>query len=307
MIPLALVTGFLGSGKTTYLRHLIAQYRDRRLVYLVNEFSPADVDGHLIESEDKDVYALPGGSIFCTCLVTEFIKALTTIPERFGSETGPVEGVIIEASGVANPKVIEKMLAETRLDQLYALATIVSVVDPATFPVLLQTLPNITAQVESSDVVLLNKTDAFGEPEILDTESKMRDINPAAEIIRTSYCTVDLDLFSAHPARGLHGEYAACADPNYARFAVHTERSLDLRSVKELVKKYSDVLYRLKGFAETAEGVHYLDYTPAAFTATPAPSEPPRRGAELVLIVRGDAYEQGRALAAALKAGAPTP
>ena len=106
MTALSLVTGFLGSGKTTYLRRLVNQYRDRRLVFLVNEFSPVDIDGPLLGSVEDDVLSLPGGSIFCTCLVTEFISTLKSIPERFGREA-PVEGVIIEASGIANPKVVE--------------------------------------------------------------------------------------------------------------------------------------------------------------------------------------------------------
>ena len=82
MIALSLVTGFLGSGKTTYLRRLVEQYRGRRLVFLVNEFSPVDVDGPVLRSAEDDVVSLPGGSIFCTCLVTQFVHTLERIPWR---------------------------------------------------------------------------------------------------------------------------------------------------------------------------------------------------------------------------------
>ena len=82
MIPVALVTGFLGSGKTTLLRRVIATHRDRRLAYLVNEFAPVDVDGRLLAAEGAPVVALPGGSIFCQCLVGSFIEQLRGIAER---------------------------------------------------------------------------------------------------------------------------------------------------------------------------------------------------------------------------------
>jgi len=74
------VTGFLGSGKTTFLKHIVEQYRERRLVYLVNEFSPHDIDGAIVSQKNPNVVAIPGGSIFCKCLVTEFIDRLESIP-----------------------------------------------------------------------------------------------------------------------------------------------------------------------------------------------------------------------------------
>ena len=136
-IPLALVTGFLGSGKTTFLRRIIHTHQYQRIVYLVNEFSPVDVDGHVLEGDTQSLVALPGGSIFCQCLATEFISTLKAIPEHFGTQAAPIDGVVIEASGVANPMVIEQMLEETKLDQVYALSSVVSIVDPGTFPLLL--------------------------------------------------------------------------------------------------------------------------------------------------------------------------
>ena len=83
MIPIVLVTGFLGCGKTTLLKRFVDLHRERRFLYLVNEFNPQDVDGVLIRSEGVEVIAVPGGSLFCNCLVTDFIRTLTDIAERF--------------------------------------------------------------------------------------------------------------------------------------------------------------------------------------------------------------------------------
>lgn len=100
MLPICLVTGFLGTGKTTFLKKIVEQNRDRKIVYLINEFSAHDVDGAIVSAENPDVVSIPGGSIFCHCLVTRFIGQLRKITE----ERGGFDGVVIEASGMANPK-----------------------------------------------------------------------------------------------------------------------------------------------------------------------------------------------------------
>ena len=76
-IPLSLVTGFLGSGKTTFLKHMAPRLASRRIVYLVNDFSALDVDGAVLSEIGPNVVSIPGGSIFCKCLVGDFIQHLS--------------------------------------------------------------------------------------------------------------------------------------------------------------------------------------------------------------------------------------
>jgi len=302
MIPICLVTGFLGSGKTTLLRRIIESHHDDKLVYLVNEFSPHDIDGALLADAEEDVVAIPGGSIFCRCLVTEFLGHLQSIPERFHHEDDPVIGAVIEASGVADPRVIEQMLRETRLDAVYALASIISVVDPGSLPRLVHTLPNIRAQVEAADVVLINKIDLFAPAEVDATEQIVRELNPSATAMRTVRCGVDLELFAGARVRGLDGEYALCADPNYARFAISFAEPVDAAALRRELEAVRDQVYRAKGFVPTAEGVAYLDMSAAALTLQPV--APPGGPTGLVVIARGDDHDGVAALARTFGAAA---
>ena len=259
MLPICLVTGFLGTGKTTFLKNVVVQNRDRKIVYLINEFSAHDVDGAVVSAENPNVVSIPGGSIFCKCLVTEFIGQLKKVAEHWPDAVG----VVIEASGMANPKVMEQMLAETGLSNQYRLATVVSVIDPNSFLKLRHTLPNIIAQIEASDVVLINKTDRNAPEKITGTDTLVREINPAAERIQTVRCETEIDLFAEHAPRGLQGEYAKCRDPNYATFV--TEQPFNGTTLAAFVLAHAGDIYRVKG---TLAG-EFFDYSTAGVIRTP--------------------------------------
>lgn len=272
MIPICLVTGFLGSGKTTFLRQIAARHAGEKIVYLVNDFSPRDVDGALLEQVEEDVVTIPGGSIFCRCLVTQFLGRLRSIPERFGTAEQPVGGVVIEASGIADPAVIDEMLAETGLDRVYEVATIVAIVDPASLPKLVMTLPTIAAQIRSADIVLLNKVDQFDEAAIATAEGIVREISPGAPIVRTVRCAAEVDLFTGGRKHALEGEYAPCADPNFVRFSVGFEEPVALPALLQELRMARGDIYRAKGFVPTEGGLAYVDMSEAGLSAEPEPA-----------------------------------
>jgi len=259
VIPLSLVTGFLGGGKTTLLQRLIEQNRARRLAYVVNEFAEADVDGRLLDLGEDQVLCIPGGSIFCRCLSGEFVQLLEKLPGRFENLGGPPEGVVIEASGIADPRVIVRMLEEHRLDRVYELRSVVSVIDPATFPKLIHTLPNVTSQVEACDVALVNKTDLHEEEALRAVEREIERINPQAKILRTTYCRSEIDILAASERGLIEGEYALCRDPNYESVTVLLERPLDPGFLMAELERIKDDVYRVKGFAPVSDGMLYVE------------------------------------------------
>lgn len=300
MIPLSLVTGFLGSGKTTFLKRCVERYRSRKVVYLVNEFSARDVDGALLRSRTDDVVSLAGGSIFCRCLVTEFIAALKEIPDRFGSPGSPVEGVVIEASGMANPRVAAVMLAEARLDSTFALSTVVSVVDPGSFLKLLHTLPAVRSQIEASNVALLNKTDAYPAPVVEAAAEALQSLRPDLRVLRTRFCEADVDLFGPPLPAQPGGEYAPCRDPAFETFVARPQGSLDLAALRSAVEPLRDEVYRIKGFATLDGRRRYLDFSGSGFRCEDAPGD---GEAELVFILRGPSSRAAQELVRAVETG----
>ncbi len=293
MIPLCLVAGFLGSGKTTLLRRIAAANRGRRLLFLVNEFSPADIDGRTLAADGLDVLVLPGGSIFCRCLVAQFIGQLDAIAAR--AAAGPLDGVVIEASGMADPRVIARLLVETRLDARYALVRVIAVADPVRLLKLIRTLPAIRAQLEAADVVVLNKCD-LAPPAVADeAEALARGLRPGAEVLRAVRAEVDLDPFPAAPAREPAGEYAACRDPAFETFRIACPGEVGAARLAAAVKAAGDDLYRLKGFVRNGGRVVSVQVAGGMPEIEPAPAA---GGGpfELVCIVRGGAADRVRPL-----------
>ena len=292
-IPICLVTGFLGTGKTTLLKAIARRHLQRRLVYLVNEFSPRDIDGAIVSESNPDVVSVPGGSIFCKCLVTQFISQLQAIPTRFGIP----EGLVIEASGMANPKVMASMLHETRLDGQYRLARIISVIDPGSFHKLRQTLPNITAQIEASDLALINKADLYSDDEVQATADALRALNPGIEIHTCVRGEVEIELLgrSSAPPAATEAAPAPCRDPLYETVTLVPSDGIDPERLRQRLQEVEADIYRLKGYLPAEGGSVHVDYSKAGFETSQSVS---RREPVIVLIHAGNPAPRTRAFIA---------
>lgn len=254
-IPLVLVTGFLGAGKTTLLERFVSQTQGCRMAFLVNEFSSVDVDGGRLDLPADRLVTVCGGSIFCKCKVTDFIEHLANIADA----SPAFEGVIVEASGMANPMVISKMLHETKLDEKFILTNVISVVDPGTFCKLIHTLPNIRLQTQASSVVIINKVDAYDMLQVEETRKAVQGINADAKVQLTSYCDVDVDFFDFASAMAGEGEYAKCIDPNYSKTFISISGLIDLEALRQRISQVGSGLYRAKGIVRSSDGLVDVD------------------------------------------------
>lgn len=267
MIPVSLVTGFLGSGKTTLLRRIAERRADKRYLFLVNEFGQNDVDGRAISRDDVPVASVVGGSIFCTCKVMEFTQVLKQIAER--AATDPLDGVVIEASGVADPRVVRRMLQETRLDQHYQLRSTIAVVDPGSFGKLLHTLPTIRAQIQAADAVLINKADCYDTQTLDATASAIRQIGTEVAILPTTFCEAAIDPFDPTTIAELDGQYTRCGDPKFHVVDVPTQTRIDMIAMQQHIDRWASAIYRVKGTVTTADGPADVDYAGGRWRITP--------------------------------------
>ena len=126
-IPITIVTGFLGVGKTTLVHNMLKNANGKRIAVLVNEFGEVDVDGQLIagcEDDECNLIQLPNGCICCT-VQEEFLPSMLTLLER----KEEIDHIVIETSGLSMPKPLVKAVNWPDLKPHITIDAVITVVD----------------------------------------------------------------------------------------------------------------------------------------------------------------------------------
>lgn len=188
-IPATVVTGFLGAGKTTLVRHVLANAGGRRIAVIVNEFGSLGIDGDTLRScgipgcADEDIVELANGCLCCT-VADDFVPAMEALLDR----AQPPEHIVIETSGLALPKPLLKAFGWPAIRSRVTVDGVVAVVDgPAVMAGRFADDPEAVArqraddqsldhdnplaevyedQINAADLVVLNKTDLLDEREV---------------------------------------------------------------------------------------------------------------------------------------------
>jgi len=260
MTPFYLVTGFLGSGKTTLLKRILEGFGDSHRVGIIqNEFAPVNVDGTDLRSTGQsfEILEINKGSVFCVCLLSDFITSLDDFIRQKQTDM-----IIVEASGLADPVSISELLhAPVLKDQVY-LAHIWCVVDSAKFITMEPRMTRITHQVRIADTVIINKTDLVDDVEPV--RVRIRELNPYAEIVSASYCEVAFHkvLKEQKPegepvaVRKSH-EFAsleAGGRPGIQSVVIRTSKPVTPEGLQHFLDTYLPKTYRMKGYVRLSDG-----------------------------------------------------
>lgn len=193
-LPVRIITGFLGSGKTTLVNHVLRQSlgsRERTGV-IVNEFGPISIDDRLIQRETDDIVELTNGCVCCT-MQRDLLETLS----RLLSLEQEIDSILIETTGLADPIPLMSSLLQPAVAGHLELAGVITVVDALNFDANLNQAEIAHNQLAAADVLLLNKTDLVELDELDAMERGLRAINPEAVITRCVRSAVDLDLVLA--------------------------------------------------------------------------------------------------------------
>jgi G3E family GTPase len=188
-IPATVVTGFLGSGKTTLINRILREQHGRKLAVIVNEFGEISIDGQLvIHDEEAQLVEFNNGCLCCT-VRGDLVETLGRLQVRAGT----LDGILIETTGLADPApVASTFFAADEVKAGIRLDAFVTVVDAVNLERNLAQSTEAVEQVAFSDIVLINKMDLVTSEQMASVEASVRRLNPMAKIYHTANSEVDL-------------------------------------------------------------------------------------------------------------------
>jgi G3E family GTPase len=189
-LAVCVVTGFLGSGKTTFLNHVLHSQTSVRIGVLVNDFGRVNIDSMLVEQVEGDTISLSNGCICCS-IREDFLKALVQLVDR----PTPPEFVIVETSGVSDPLSVVATLAAPALRGALRVDTVLTVVDASEFLELDEHRATLAeAQIKVADLVAINKVDLVSPETLAAVRTAVAAIAPSARTIEVTQGAVPFEL-----------------------------------------------------------------------------------------------------------------
>jgi len=198
-IPVTVLTGFLGSGKTTVLNHLVRQPEMDRTLVVINEFGSVGLDHELIERSNEDLVVEMMGGCLCCTISGDLLKTLREATWRFVRDDEMMfDRVVIETTGLADPApILHTLMTDIVLHSRYELRGVVSTVDAANGLQTLAAHEESIKQVAVADHILLTKTDIAEPEETACLRKRLQNLNPGAAIETVDQGQVKAsDLFS---------------------------------------------------------------------------------------------------------------
>lgn len=264
-IPVTILTGYLGSGKTTFVNYILKENHGYKFAIIENEFGEVGIDDGLVLQTNQEIVEMMNGCICCT--VREDL--ITTIKNLLKTRKGEFDHILIETTGLADPApVAQTFFIDEEMSNSCRLDSIVTFIDAKfTSQHLDEEKPEgveneAHEQVAFADVLILNKTDLVSKDELSDTKKKLKSINIHAPIIETKFSRVpvekvinikafDLDKTLELDENFLDIESEHNHDSSITSFGIHIEGEFKMEELNNwlsnlMMEKGAD-LYRSKG------------------------------------------------------------
>ncbi|MEV7058883.1 GTP-binding protein [Streptomyces microflavus] len=266
-IPVVVLAGFLGSGKTTLLNHLLRNRAGTRIGVIVNDFGSIEIDAMTVAGQVGSTVSLGNGCLCCAVDASE----LDTFLETLTRPSARLDVIVIEASGLAEPQELVRMLlASENPHILYG--GLVEVVDAAEFDGTRERHPEIDRHLAVADLVVLNKTDRVGEAEQERLRERVVELSGPAAVIAAVHGRIDPELLFDPALRpdaeekirqltfeDLLREEAGHAHEDHLHAAYESvdftsDIPMDPRRFIAFLDSRPEGLYRIKGFADFGTG-----------------------------------------------------
>ena len=300
-LPVILISGFLGAGKTTFIRRLLtsAQEQKIKVALVVNEFGDVDVDSYLLENYGAEFIASIAGGCACCGGQDDLMETLEEIAARPQSERP--DAVLIEASGAADPLALIDVISAPSLLNSVRLAAMVAVADASRLEDLHGALgPILQSQLQLADPIILNKIDLIsGDPQT--AIETIKSFHPGAQIFPANQGKIDATAFWQNALAS--SKVLLTAGHAHSHFACQSvlcplPHPVSKEKLEAALKQLPAEVLRAKGFVRlrgestlhllqyTASG-DYRDYHFAPFYTIPGSDEP-----QCALVILGSGLDE---------------
>jgi G3E family GTPase len=252
-IPVTIVSGFLGAGKTTLINRILNGDHGLKMAVMVNDFGDINIDSQLIVSAAQNTVSLANGCICCT-VENDLIEQLHTLIDRNGTA---LDHILIETSGVSDPAKVVNTLRYPQFRQTLFIDAVVSLMDADQFGSLQgQMKPLAMSQLAVADIVIINKVDLVSPEQLMQIKEQW--LFPGARVLEAQHADVPWALLlgsnvSENVSGNVTGKPTVSSDNNnHGQFFFtatwESENPLSLQALRRALKNLADDIYRVKGF-----------------------------------------------------------
>lgn len=257
-INLYLLTGFLGSGKTTVLLKILDKLQKEKVGVIQNEFGKLGIDGTILKRDNIEMIEINKGSIFCSCLQLSFAQAMAEMSKM------DLKYLFVESSGLADPSNVEEILGgvEVLVGDVYDFKGVICLIDGANFLEQLGDLETVNRQLKHCHMAIINKVDLIDENHLKNVIEDVRSINLKCDIQICSQGEIEFEFLEKNllENKWVEGEETTNSPETKPKSLF---MNFDGVVEKEKLSAFLDVIkgdcYRIKGFFKLEDGWNQVD------------------------------------------------
>lgn len=275
MIKVDIISGFLGSGKTTLIKNLLESINDERVVVIENEFGQIGIDKEIIQKDGFDIIELQNGCICCS-IKLNFKDTLLEVINNFNPTR-----IIIELTGVGLLSEIITMINDSKLNEVLSLNSLITVVDGVNYFEYIDNFGDFFEdQIENAQIIIISKSQFIDKNNLDNIIKSLKNINKNAHIIHENWSNISflklfevLNLLSDEISENLDCKNRKDITENMKSIesmSINPLKSYSIEGIEDILKNLSENTFgniiRCKGFVDSGDYLLEFNYVNKQYT-----------------------------------------